>query len=275
MTSDQNFELADIYDDTDVDVYRLGDEAVTVLGGRSVCVVRPWKFLDGDAYPEAPEAIKEGIVALHAASDEWSGNIRLGEIVMWSSRRSRRDDWFPPCSEDAPMFVLARARTDAQAIGGRVFNRRLIREALQAFIEDWEHGDASETIRCSIKTLSNGAALALIRNRVRVFVMCLSSDVEPGDERMPTEARCHCQWEAGDSPCPMHGMDEEEPVEDRGYKDDREPFKVEVGAILRSPYRDNWRVVEIMSDNMVVLESDEGATIERPIDILRRWWSGV
>ena len=103
---------------------------------------------------------------------------------------------------------------------------------------------------------------------------CLSSDVEPGDERMPTEARCHCQWEAGDSPCPTHGMDEE-PAEDRGYKDDRAPFKVEVGAILRSPYRDNWRVVEIMSDNMVVLESDEGATIERPIDILRRWWSGV
>lgn len=275
MTSSRDFELAEIYDDTDVDVYRLGDEAVTILGGRSVCIVRPWTFSESDLYPEASDNMKEGIETLHWAPEEWSGHIRLGELVMWASRRNRRDDWSPPFSEDAPMFVLARARTDAQAIGNRVFNRRLIREGLQAFIEDAEHGDASETIRISVRTLSNGSVLSMTRNRVRVFVMCLSSDVEPGDERMPTEARCHCQWEAGDSPCPTHGMDEKEPVEDRGYKDDRAPFKVEVGAILRSPYRDNWRVVEIMSDNMVVLESDEGATIERPIDILRRWWSGV
>jgi HAMP domain-containing protein len=27
----------------------------------------------------------------------------------------------------------------------------------------------------------------------------------------PAAPRCHCTFEAGDSPCPMHGMDEEDP----------------------------------------------------------------
>jgi len=274
----RNFELTEIYDDTDVVAYRLGDEAVTVLGGRSVCVIRPWLFLESEhgTYPEAPEQMQKGIVSLINAPEEWSGELKLGELVMWSSRRTRRDQWSPPYSEDAPMFVIGRTTLDAQPVGNRVFNRRLIREALQAFIEDWEHGDAGETIRCSIKTLANGAALYMQRNRIRVYVMCLSDSVNPGDERLPTTSRCACQWEAGDSPCPVHGMDEE-PEEKAAQKLDKRcpKFEVKPGIRLKSPYRDEWTVDGILEDTMVTLRNDEGTTIDRPVYILHSWWSVV
>ena len=40
----QNFELAEIYDDTDASVYACGDEAITILQSRSVCIIRPWTW---------------------------------------------------------------------------------------------------------------------------------------------------------------------------------------------------------------------------------------
>lgn len=206
MIVDRNFELAELYDDSDSIVYRLGDEAVTVFAQRSVCVVRPWHFnsLDKATYPVAPEHMVAGVKAMREAPEEWKGKVTLGELVVWASRRARRDDWLPPDDDDAPMFIIARSMIDAQRVGNRVFNRRLIREASQAFVEHWEEGDAALAVQCSIKTLSNGAALCLSLDKIDAFIMCLSDTVEPGDERMPN-CRCECQWEAGDSPCPIHG----------------------------------------------------------------------
>lgn len=274
MTSERDFELAEIYDDTDAMVYRLGDEAVTIFANRGACVVRPWHWLpnDGRAYPEAPEQVVSGIKLMETATEEWSGTVGLGELVIWSSRRNRRDDWMPPEDDDTPMFVVARSLIDAQRVGNRVFNRRLIREATQAFVENWEEGDSASKVRCSIKTLPNGAALCLSLNQIRAFVMCLSDSVSAGDERMPNH-KCECQWEAGDSPCPVHGIEEDEPAI---LKAGTSPIPfIQVGMVVRSTTRSVWKVVgidEIPADlTMIRLRSSEGVTIERPSSLVRRW----
>lgn len=274
MTSDRDFELAEIYDDSDALVYRRGKEAVTIFGNRSVCVLRPWHWNPNDsvAYPEVPELMSKGIDSMLSAPEEWTGKIALGELLIWSSRRNRRDDWMPPEDDETPMFVIARSLLDCQRVGRRVFNRRLIREAVQAFVEEWEYGDASSVVHCSIKTLPNGGALCLRLNQIQAFVMCLSDNVQPGSERMP-ELKCECQWEAGDSPCPLHGMDEDESeVIEAGTSPI--PF-IQVGMLVKSTNRGVWRVVGIDEDKTdrtsIRLRSENGGIIERPSSIVRGW----
>lgn|GEM_PF-3954159 len=203
---ERNFELGEIYDDADATIFRFGTDAVTVFSQRGACVIRPWHWRPADLknFPEASEHMVKGIKSLRESPKEWKGKISLGELIVWSSRRTRRDDWMPPEDDDTPMFIIGRSSIDAQPIGQRVFNRRLIREASQAFIENWEAGDSSSQVLCSIKTLSNGAALSMTLHDIEVYVMSLSDSVGAGDERMPN-SRCECQLEPGDSPCPVHG----------------------------------------------------------------------
>lgn len=220
MKNDRDFELSEIYDDDCPFVYRMGEEAITIFAQRSVCIIRPWHWLPGDhkVVPEAPANVVDGVRAMLEAKSEWEGTVSLGELVLWSSRRSRRDDWLPPEDDDTPMFVVARSSMDPQRVGNRIFNRRLIREACQAFIEDWAEGESSEAVSCSIRAIQNGSVLRLQRNSIQAFIMCLSDSVEAGSERMPCH-KCKCQWEAGDSPCPVHGEDEEaQPLEAESRK---------------------------------------------------------
>lgn len=206
MTDERNFELAQIYDDDWVLVYRLESEALSIFGNRSVCVVRPWHWrpIDQKAFEEPPSHVREGLLKMQSAPEEWSGSVSLGDLVLWSSRRSKLHDWHPPDDDDAPMFIVARASIDAQRVGGRIFNRRLIREAVQAFIEDWAEGEEERDVCLTIKSLGGGAVLCMAWNGIHAYVMCLSDSVTAGSERMPTR-KCECQWEAGDSPCPVHG----------------------------------------------------------------------
>ena len=209
----QNFELAEIYDDTDASVYACGDEAVTILQSRSVCIIRPWTWnaVTSKGIDEAPETMKDGIRKLLSAPVEWQHHLELGELVIWASRRTRRDA-IQPYGDDDSAFIVGRRDIDPQPVGNRVFNRRLIREVCQAFIENYEgYGGMGEPVKLCIRVLDNGYALQLSHDRIRAFVMSFSGTVEPGDERMPLSSLppCACQWEPGDSPCPVHGMDDE------------------------------------------------------------------
>lgn len=282
--TDQNFELAEIYDTTDAAVYRVDDMAATVFGHRAVLVLRPWTWnrtTEGDVV-EAPEAMRVGIGKLLEASPEWQAELELGDLVLWSSRRVRRDEPRAPWNdEDTSAFVVQRRDIDAQWVGPRVFNRRMIREAAQAFIEDWEGaGGMNERVKLVVGMLQNGPVLEMSLNDIRAFVMGLSESSEPGDERMPTalppRLRCQCQWEAGDSPCPVHGMDEESDSIESTLRASTTPLPfVEKGMVLKSPFRDEWIVksvgVDIVDRSIVLLENDEGYVIERPIAQVRRW----
>ena len=147
----------------------------------------------------------EGIEAMMEAPEEWSGIVTLGELLVWSSRRTRRDELHPPqWGDDQSMFLITRADVDAQRVGSRIFNRRLIREAAQAFVEHWAEGEAFEPVRCAIKALPNGATLCLSAFGIRAFVMCLSNTTDAGDERMPV-AKCACDEVAGKTLCMVHG----------------------------------------------------------------------
>lgn len=218
MMSEQNFELSEIYDATDATVFRLGDRAATVFGSRSVLVMRPWTWSEraAAATPEASEDMQAGIKKLLKAPTEWEAELELGDLVLWASRRTRRDEVAPPWSDDdVSAFVLQRRDLDAQHVGPRVFNRRLIREALQAFIEDWEGaGGMNERVKLFVRKLDNGPVLGMSLDGVTAFVMGLSESAAAGDERMPTalprKPGCRCQWEAGDSPCPLHHGEDEE-----------------------------------------------------------------
>lgn len=273
--SDQYFELSEIYDDTDAVAYRLGAQAVTIFGQRGACVIRPWHWNESSPEDvlEAPDGVSEGIGKMLGAGEEWSGEIELGELVIWSSRRTKRDEVVPPWNEEFSAFVVQRRDSDPQPVGNAVFNRRLIREAAQAFIEDWEGaGGMNDRVALRVIKLDNGRALEMKLGQIQAFVMELASS--PGDERMPLALpKCQCQWEEGDSPCPLHGEDEDaEPIIQAGTSP--LPF-IQVGMWLKSPFRDIWQVVGIDEDlndrTCIRLRSGDGAVIERPSSVVRRW----
>lgn len=190
--TDRDFVLTDIYDDADATVYQLGEggsEAVTIFAQRGACVVRPFRWLPetGRSYLIAPKAIEDGVRTLREAPAEWEARVSLGRLILWASRRTPRDEWTPPLDEDDPMFLLARSAHDAQRVGTRVFNRRLIREAAQAFVEDWQVGDETDTVGLTVRTLPNGAVLVMELNQIEAYVMCLGETAEPGDEELPAD----------------------------------------------------------------------------------------
>ena len=185
------FKLAGIYDE-DVTVYRRGEDQAVVLLGKSALVLRPWRWYDvsyRDECPPVPETIETALIGWTRAIPTHHGGSTLGALLVWASRRTPIEAQFAP--DEEYMFNAGRALMDAQPCMGEVFNRRLVRDVLQTFVEDGAvhtRGVALALLRHNSGSGSRGKPgplLAIRSEHTECFVMGLKDDVDAGTDHMP------------------------------------------------------------------------------------------
>jgi hypothetical protein len=178
---DTNHALCAIYE-FDARACRCGDDQAIVVPseGATMCVVRPWPWnLDDsrEGWPTAPLHMSTRVCDFLAADPEKVGSVDLGSLLVWASRRSRR--------VAHPIDGFDRAG-DPQDCAGQPFNRVLIREALQTFVE--VGALASIPIDVGILKHGPGWMLRMKYGDTVAMVMSLAPNSSVlGDDPMPVE----------------------------------------------------------------------------------------
>ena len=186
MSPEERHLLGGIYD-IEPDVYRRGGtQAGLKFQGGCMVVIRPWIWLPDPEIADWPAEEKLG--ALLALAPSMRATAILGRLLIWASRRTPWSTDLHPSSgdEDAPMFDIRRATDDAQRCGTGVFDRRLIREALQSLVENTP---PIEALRLEIVTGHSGGDVLRI-DAGHTTALLMSTTSEPGSDPMPVA------WEA-------------------------------------------------------------------------------
>jgi hypothetical protein len=190
MIEDTQRRLVDAYDAGTVIAYRYGpNRAITRLGG-AVIIVQPWPWEADPAshlYEEPPALAVGSIEQLLQPSEcKERALTRLGHLLCWASART---GWLTRVLVDEngnPEQHRYRTPLDPQRCAGGIFNRLLVREVLQAFL-DAGHGTDAEVGVGFIPEHGPGRVLALRCGEVSALVMSMREDTEPGTSPMPVE----------------------------------------------------------------------------------------
>ena len=177
-----NSSLVDIYDGVrDVQVFRHPDGRAVVALGRAAVIVRPWEW---NETPEpAPERMAIGLRECFAATGESSSHVRLSELLVWASRRGPRVEESVMDAETYETIEQFVRLQDPQRCGDYLFDRRLIREALQTWVEARTDPDALVTLR--IIPHNGQRAMTISGDGTDAVLMCLMDDGKRGNDPMP------------------------------------------------------------------------------------------
>jgi hypothetical protein len=176
--------LAEIYEGMEARVYRLDDShaVVRLLYGRTsgVVVIWPWSWAEsvptsaaynGLVCPENTERLRAWLSEKPGAVAEMD----FASLLLWACRRS-----LPPHRR----ITEEGYQEDAQRVGPRAFNRFLIREALQMWLQTGAR--PGDTVR--IEAIhAETAALRLSCGGARVLVAALIDEIETGDDPLLTD----------------------------------------------------------------------------------------
>jgi hypothetical protein len=122
--------------DEDAIAFRWGqDQAVIVFDPAVAIVTRAWDCV-GEAWVGAdlPSDRAGSIARMIKARPAWECETTLGELLAWASRRSPREEWIWGAEDHAETIAWRRAR-DYQRIGPATFDRGLVRESIQHWVE--------------------------------------------------------------------------------------------------------------------------------------------
>lgn len=182
--------LSGIYE-FEMRIFRHGDDRAVMVpkAGTSLCVVRPWPWQDDPtriAWPQLSLAQSTSVAEVVNAPPGRVAAIDLGALLVWASRR--REAFTRWLYDDPPTERYAevgRQAVDAQLVAGEPFNRCLIREALQTFVE--AGCVASSVVMLEWALHGPGSLLRMRADDLVVVVMSMKRDVECGDEPLPVE----------------------------------------------------------------------------------------
>lgn len=175
--------LTDIYTLSDIRVWRCGDNAIVLPHG-AVCVVRPWDW-ELVAQPDfpalAPDAVKTPLARWASTRSSHVGGATLGELLVWASKRSQPTGGCPQCEE-------VKRAPDIQPCGPAAYNRLLICEALQVWVETEK---ASLRIDLRLLPAPGQTVLAMTAASITCFLASYElcgrsrSDAKCGADEMP------------------------------------------------------------------------------------------
>lgn len=163
--------------------YSCGEQAIVKIDNSCV-IIRPWTW--GDAKPDAavyrgqiPEERHQAIQGWLAKEPDQVAEMTLGAFVFWTSRR------IPFPRQDLE---------DGQTVGGKKFDRRLIREVAQTWIESCANPGKEWML---IETLTwpdpNGQgedwAIRLSCAGIQSVIMGLRAEAVCGNDPLPAKWR--------------------------------------------------------------------------------------
>lgn len=170
--------LTRIYCSVNAGVYSFGDSQAIVKLDNSCVIVRPWAW--GETKPiihdyrgEFPTDDYQMICEYLAKVPDDTADMTIGSLAFWSSRRRLHSKDYPE---------------DAQYVGSKKFDRRLIREVVQTWIEL----GTVPTERVLIETLRATDGNPSVRfscSGIQAIVMGLREQAECGNDPLPAEWR--------------------------------------------------------------------------------------
>jgi hypothetical protein len=126
---------ADIYDVLGewCDVFRWSDTEALVIVQGAAAVLRPWQWPGEASEKPVPDVVRSQTMDWLTRNPESTATITLGRLLVWACRRAgQRDDHYSDTEHDHVSWEWH----DPQPCGKHaIFNRRLVREALQTFVE--------------------------------------------------------------------------------------------------------------------------------------------
>lgn len=176
--------LADIYEGMRARVYRFDDtQALIGLGfgdATGAVVIRPWTWNESkpiDArYEGAVDTVNaERVNAWLSERPSASADMDFASLLLWSCRRSSL--WHRHIVDNG-------YEEDAQRVGPRVFNRFLIREVLQTWVQMSVRPQDVVRIEAIHATTPT---LRLSCGGTRALVAALIEEVEAGDDPLLTD----------------------------------------------------------------------------------------
>lgn len=178
-------ELIGIFTGSPDGVYRL-DGWVYVRQSHALATLRSWDFEQRPLQlASAPDTAREAIPDLLAQSTDFV-QVPLGRLLVWASVRTGKA-YTANVHAEYGEPVEIRGNMDPQSCLGAPFNRCLVREALQLFVE--RRLLATSLISASLVNHNGGCVLVLRHGDDVAMVMSLRPGTETGTERMPTESR--------------------------------------------------------------------------------------
>lgn len=176
--------LTEIYEGMRVRVYRYDDSHALVRMGygdaTALLVIRPWFWTaseptdpeyEGAMPPESAEAVRAWLSEEPGAVAEMD----FASLLLWSCRRGPLDH--RETSEEG-------YQEDVQRVGPRAFNRFLIREALQTWLQAGVR--PHEVVRIEAIRAA-GAGIRLSCGEVRALIAGMIDVVDPGDDPLLPE----------------------------------------------------------------------------------------
>lgn len=150
--------------------YRREGEAVIVVRG-TVIIRCPWDWeTDGPSRVQPPSGhMEDALSSIFASRALRFGEIPFGDLVLWASRT-------------ANVFSL-----DCQQILGETFNRILVREALQFFIEDRDLVASTPLVLSLVETPNQGGVLKIHTRENPGYGLYLMrvQGIDPGGDLVP------------------------------------------------------------------------------------------
>jgi hypothetical protein len=190
VEEDTNQALCGIYDFEMRALRRGAAEAVVIPDdGNAICIIRPWAWpTDGSesAWPALTLKMNDKIGGLVCAPAHQWGATDFGSLLIWASRRTKafRRRVFDEGVEEG-YIEIDRSHIDAQSCAGAPFNRRLIREAIQTFVEVGTK--AADIVAIDWLPHAGGSCLRMRHGDVMVMVMSLKPDTPVDGEPLPVE----------------------------------------------------------------------------------------
>jgi hypothetical protein len=163
-------------------VYRMSERSSLILIRNSAIVLVPFPAGNG-LLPEAPADMRDMVDSLMAELPVYSAHVPFGELLAWACRRMPLEEFYPkPRADDDGIPTMARPTMDSQPCIGAEFNRVLIREMLQVWVET--RMDTSSMLRLGYAVHDTGHVLRIRSGTIIAVAMCLRMD---DDERTGTD----------------------------------------------------------------------------------------
>jgi hypothetical protein len=130
--------IGSIYDyPSSITVFRRTERQVAISLGGKCLILCPSEWNHGGTIFPLAGASEDGIKLLLSTPTESEAVASFGELLAWASRRPSSEvtrHLFDP-EREAPVSITIRTRHGPQRVYGYPFDRWLIREALQTFVE--------------------------------------------------------------------------------------------------------------------------------------------
>lgn len=181
-------DLASIYDCRDTAVCRRSATQAAILLTRTCLILRPHEWGMETGTHKWNDGSEGTLQSFLSAAPEREGTVSFGMLLSWACRRpnARVARYVYDAEAEGPVLQSTRSLHSVQSVGGYPFDRYLIREALQTFIEvdcptDWY-------FELRLSHPSEGRILSIAGYEITAFIMSLRLDAECGNDPMP------CDW---------------------------------------------------------------------------------